>query len=93
MEIFEYNFDLLRTTRESKKIEAHIIALDLCLSERHIKSLEENSLEYFASPTLKYAVLKKYITALDLNIDDIIFKPNQTISTSVSLNSQENDEG
>ncbi len=49
MEDFEYNFELLKATRESKKITAHSIAVDLCLAERHIKSIEENSLQYFAS--------------------------------------------
>jgi len=77
MDKLEYNFDLLKTTRESKKITAHCIAVDLCLSERQIKSIEENSLQYFPSQSIKYLALKKYIVALGLKIDDIIVNINQ----------------
>ena len=73
----EYNCDLLRTTRESKKITAHSIAVDICLAERQIKSLEENSLQYFPSESIKYTALKKYIAALGLKIDDVIVNINQ----------------
>jgi hypothetical protein len=59
MDKLEYNCDLLRTTRESKKITAHSIAVDICLAERQIKSLEENSLQYFPSQSIKYVALKK----------------------------------
>jgi cytoskeletal protein RodZ len=78
MDKLEYNFDLLRTTRESKKITAHSIAVDLCLSERQIKSIEENSLQYFPSQSIKYTALKKYIAALGLKIDDVIVNINQS---------------
>jgi cytoskeletal protein RodZ len=77
MEDFEYNFELLKATRESKKIRAHSIAVDLCLAERHIKSIEENSLQYFPSQSIKYTALKKYIAALGLKIDDVIVNINQ----------------
>jgi cytoskeletal protein RodZ len=77
MNKLEYNCDLLKTTRESKKITAHSIAVDLCLSERQIKSIEENSLQYFPSQSIKYLALKKYIVALGLKIDDIIVNINQ----------------
>jgi len=73
----EYNCDLLKTTRESKKITAHSIAVDICLAERQIKSLEENSLKYFPSESIKYTALKKYIAALGLKIDDVIVNINQ----------------
>ncbi len=66
MDKLEYNCDLLRTTRKSKKITAQSIAFDLCLSERHIKSIEENSLQYFPSQSIKYLSLKKYLAALVL---------------------------
>lgn len=78
MNKLEYNCDLLKTTRESKKITAHSIAVDLCLAERHIKSIEENSLQYFPSQSIKYLALKKYIVALGLKIDDIIVNINQS---------------
>ena len=77
MDKLEYNFDLLRTTRESKKITAHSIAVDICLAERQIKSLEENSLQYFPSESIRYTALKKYIAALGLKIDDVIVNINQ----------------
>ena len=72
MNKLEYNCDLLKITRESKKITAHSIAVDICLAERQIKSLEENSLQYFPSQSIKYTALKKYIAALGLKIDDVI---------------------
>ena len=78
MDKLEYNCDLLKTTRESKKITAHSIAVDICLAERQIKSLEENSLQYFPSQSIKYLALKKYIVALGLKIDDIIVNINQS---------------
>jgi len=78
MDKLEYNCDLLRTSRESKKITAHSIAVDLCLSERQIKSIEENSLQYFPSQSIKHLALKKYIVALGLKIDDVIVNINQS---------------
>jgi len=73
---FEYNFDLLKATREKKKITAQNIAADLCLAERQIISIEENSLQYFSSKSLKYVCLKKYVAALGLNIEDVIHNFN-----------------
>ena len=58
MNNFKYNFELLKATRLSKKISAQSIAADLCLAERQIISIEENSLQYFPSKSLKYASLK-----------------------------------
>jgi cytoskeletal protein RodZ len=81
MDKFEYNCDLLKITRESKKITAHSIAVDICLAERQIKSLEENSLKYFPSESLKYTSLKKYIVALGLKNEDVIFNFNEVDPT------------
>ena len=72
MDNFEYNFELLKATRLSKKVLAQSIAVDLCLAERQIKSLEENSLQYFPSQSIKYIALKKYIAALGLKNEDVI---------------------
>jgi len=77
MDNFEYNFALLKEARESKKITAHSIAADLCMAERQIISIEENSLQYFPSKSLKYACLKKYIVALGLNLEDVIHNFNE----------------
>ena len=81
MDNFEYNFELLKATRESKKITAHSIAADLCLAERQIVAIEENSLQYFPSESLKYASLKKYIAALGLKNEDVIFNFNEVDPT------------
>ena len=83
MDKLEYNCELLKATRESKKITAHSIAVDICLAERQIKSIEENSLQYFPSQSIKYIALKKYIAALGLKIDDVII--NQTDSIPILL--------
>ena len=85
MDNFEYNFELLKATRLSKKITAQSIATDLCLAERHIISIEENSLQYFASESLKYASLKKYIAALGLKNEDVIFNFNEIDPTPILL--------
>ena len=81
MNNFEYNFELLKATRLSKKISAQNMAADLCLAERHIVSIEENSLQYFASKSLKYASLKKYIAALGLKNEDVILNFNEVDPT------------
>ena len=77
MDDFTYNFELIKATHLSKKISAQSIAADLCLSERQIISIEENSLQYFPSKSLKYAALKKYILALGLILEDVIHNFNQ----------------
>ena len=77
MNNFEYNFELLKATRLSKKISAQSIAADLCLAERQIISIEENSAQYFPSKSLKYVALKKYIAALGLNPEDVIHNFNE----------------
>ena len=77
MDDFTYNFELIKATRLSKKISTQSIAADLCLSERQIISIEENSLQYFPSKSLKYAALKKYILALGLILEDVIHNFNQ----------------
>ena len=77
MDEFTYNFELLKATREKKKIQAQSIAADLCMAERQIISIEENSLQYFPSKSLKYISLKKYIAALGLNLEDVIHNFNE----------------
>ncbi|CAM8276597.1 helix-turn-helix domain-containing protein [Candidatus Methylopumilus planktonicus] len=81
MDKLEYNCELLKATRESKKITAHSIAVDICLAERQIISIEENSLQYFPSKSLKYTSLKKYIAALGLKNEDVIFNFNEVDPT------------
>ena len=88
MDNFEYNFSLLKATRESKKISAQSIAADLCMAERQIISIEENSVQYFPSKSLKYVALKKYIAALGLNLEDVIFNFNEVDPTPSLLKKQ-----
>ena len=78
MDKLEYNCDLLRTIREKKKITAQSIAFDLCLSERHIKSIEENSPRYFPSLSTRISSVKKYALALGLKLEDV-FENNAEI--------------
>ena len=81
MDKFEYNCELLKATRLGKKVSAQSIAVDLCLAERQIKSLEENSLQYFPSQSIKYIALKKYIAALGLKNEDVILNFNEVDPT------------
>jgi cytoskeletal protein RodZ len=85
MDNFIYNFALLKKARESKKITAQSIAADLCLAERQIISIEENSAQYFPSKSLKYACLKKYIAALGLKNEDVILNFNEVDPTASLL--------
>ncbi len=81
MDNLKYNFALLKEARERKKITAHSIAADLCMAERQIISIEENSVQYFPSKCLKYTSLKKYIGALGLKNEDIIHNFNEVDPT------------
>ena len=81
MDNFEYNFALLKETRLSKKITAQSIAADLCLAERHIISIEENSPRYFPSLSTHITSVKKYALALGLNPEDVIFNFNEVDPT------------
>jgi cytoskeletal protein RodZ len=76
MNNFEYNFALLKETRLSKKITAQSIASDLCLSERHIASIEENSARYFPSESARISSIKKYALALGLKFEDVFENSN-----------------
>lgn len=76
MNNFEYNLELLKATRESKKISAQSIAADLCLAERQIISIEENSVQYFPSESIRISCIKKYALALDLELEDV-FESNK----------------
>jgi len=76
MDKFEYNFRLLKETRLSKKITAYSIAADLCLAERQIISIEENSVQYFPSASTRSSSIKKYALALDLKLENV-FESNK----------------
>jgi cytoskeletal protein RodZ len=72
MDDFQYNYELLKSSREDKKISAQSIAADLCLAERQIKSIEDNSLQSFPSASLKFVAVKKYAQALGLELNEVI---------------------
>lgn len=72
MDDFQYNYELLKSSREDKKISAQSIAADLCLAERQIKSIENNSHQSFPSASLKFVAVKKYAQALGLELKEVI---------------------
>jgi AraC-like DNA-binding protein len=74
MDNLEYDYNLLKETRIKKNIWASSIAFDLCLTERQIDSIEKNSPEYFYSPAIKLACIKKYAEKLGLDIDVVLYK-------------------
>ncbi len=69
---FEYNFDLLKKTREDKQMSKLEMAHQLCLSVNQIDSIEENSFRYFPAESIKFAAVKKYALALHLDLDQVI---------------------
>lgn len=72
LETFKYNHELLKATRKSKNISMLSMANDLCLAERQIRAIEDNSLDSFPSHTIKFVAIKKYIAALGLEHQDVI---------------------
>jgi len=72
MKNFQYNFALLKKTREDKQMSKLEMAHQLCLSVNQIDSIEENSFRYFPAESIKFAAVKKYALALHLDIDRVI---------------------
>ena len=83
----KYDHTYLKKIRESKKISALSIANDITVSERQINSIENNTLTSFASATIKFNVLKKYIRALHLKPEDVI-ENFEEVSRSFSSKSE-----
>ena len=69
---FEYNFELLKKTREDKQMSKLEMAHQLCLSVNQIDSIKENSFRYFPAESIKCAAVKKYALALHLDLDQVI---------------------
>ena len=86
MSASSYDFKLLKQTREKKKLKILDLALNLCLGERHIVSLEENSLDYFLSDQIRMVALKKYSIALGLDPADVIFSASESYSRPKEAN-------
>ena len=74
---FEYNFELLKKTREDKQMSKLEMAHQLCLSLNQLESIEENSFRYFPSESIKFAAVKKYVLALNLDLDKVIIKEDE----------------
>jgi len=74
---FEYNFELLKKTREDKQMSKLEMAHQLCLSVNQIDSIEENSFRYFPAESIKFAAVKKYVLALNLDLDKVIIKEDE----------------
>jgi len=73
MKNLQYNFALLKKTREDKQMSKLEMAHQLCLSVNQIDSIEENSFRYFPAESIKFAAVKKYALALYLDLDQVIF--------------------
>ena len=73
MKNLQYNFALLKKTREDKQMSKLAMAHQLCLSVNQLESIEENSFRYFPAESIKFAAVKKYALALYLDLDQVIF--------------------
>jgi AraC-like DNA-binding protein len=74
MDNLEYDYKLLKNTRLAKGLSSDSVAFDLCLAERQIHSIENNLPDFFYSPIIKLACIKKYAEKLELDIDLILYK-------------------
>ena len=72
MKNLQYDFALLKRTREDKHMSKLEIAHQLCLSVNQIESIEDNSFRYFPSESIKFAAVKKYALALHLDLNQVI---------------------
>jgi cytoskeletal protein RodZ len=80
MKNFQYNFALLKKTREDKQMSKLEMAHQLCLSLNQLESIEENSFRYFPSESIKFAAVKKYTLALNLNLDQVVLNKEDEVA-------------
>ena len=80
MKNFQYNFVLLKKTREDKNMSKIEMAHHLCLSLNQLESIEENSFRYFPSESIKFAAVKKYTLALNLNLDQVVLNKRDEVA-------------
>ena len=85
MRNFQYDFALLKKTREAKGISKIEMAHQLCLSVNQINSIEEDNFRYFPDECIKLYAIKKYALALTLKIEDVIIMQNDSFSPFRSL--------
>ena len=81
MRNFQYDFALLKKTREDMGISKLEIAHQLCLSVNQINSIEEDNFRYFPDECIKLYAIKKYALALTLKIDDVVIMQNDSFSS------------
>jgi AraC-like DNA-binding protein/DNA-binding XRE family transcriptional regulator len=86
MDTLVYDFKLLKEARISQNISSDQMAFDLCLAERQIHSIENNLPDFFYSPTIKLACIKKYVEKLGLDIDEVLYKKESTKEESALEN-------
>ena len=55
------------------------MAHHLCLSLNQLESIEENSFRYFPSESIKFAAVKKYTLALNLNLDQVVLNKEDEV--------------
>ena len=56
------------------------MAHHLCLSLNQLESIEENSFRYFPSESIKFAAVKKYTLALNLNLDQVVLNKRDEVA-------------
>jgi cytoskeletal protein RodZ len=79
MKNLQYNFALLKKTREDKQMSKLEMAHQLCLSVNQLESIEENSFRYFPAESIKFSAVKKYALALHLDLDEVILNKEDKV--------------
>lgn len=79
MKNLQYDFALLKRTREDKHMSKLEIAHQLCLSVNQIESIEDNSFKYFPAESIKFAAVKKYALALHLDLNQVIINKEDEV--------------
>ena len=74
MDDLKYDYKFLKEARLAKGLSSDSVAFDLCLAERQIQSIENNLPDFFYSPTIKLACIKKVAEKLGLDIDEVLYK-------------------
>ena len=72
MSNLEYNGQVLTNTRRELKLKIDDIATELCLSVQQVQAIESNLGTLFHSNKLKQAVIKRYCSFLNIDVNDVI---------------------
>ncbi|MCF8162162.1 MAG: helix-turn-helix domain-containing protein [Candidatus Methylopumilus sp.] len=79
MKNLQYDFALLKRTREDKHMSKLEIAHQLCMSVNQIESIEDNSFKYFPAESIKFAAVKKYALALHLDLNQVLINKEDEV--------------